>query len=62
MTIDPEVLRAIPKVALHDHLDGGLRASTVLELATEVGHELPASDPDGLADYLTGSRPGRPAL
>lgn len=50
--IDPEVLRAIPKVALHDHLDGGLRASTVLELATEIGHELPASDPDGLADWF----------
>jgi adenosine deaminase len=50
--IDPEVLRAIPKVALHDHLDGGLRASTVLELGGEIGHELPASDADTLADWF----------
>ena len=52
MAIDPDVLRAIPKVALHDHLDGGLRASTVLELATEIGHELPASDAESLADWF----------
>lgn len=52
MGIDPEILRAMPKVALHDHLDGGLRASTVLELATEIGHELPASDADSLADWF----------
>jgi adenosine deaminase len=50
--IDPEVLRALPKVALHDHLDGGLRASTVLELAAEIGHELPAQDADSLADWF----------
>ncbi len=50
--IDPEVLRAIPKVALHDHLDGGLRASTVLELATGIGHELPATDADALARWF----------
>ncbi len=52
MGIDPEILRALPKVALHDHLDGGLRASTVLELANEVGHELPASDAGSLADWF----------
>ena len=45
-----DVLRA-PKVLLHDHLDGGLRPSTVLELAREVGHELP-TDPDGDATSL----------
>ncbi|MBU2073566.1 MAG: adenosine deaminase [Actinobacteria bacterium] len=45
-----DVLRA-PKVLLHDHLDGGLRPSTVLELAREVGHELP-TDPDGDAAAL----------
>lgn len=50
--IDPELLRAIPKVALHDHLDGGLRASTVLELAAEIGHELPAPDAGSLADWF----------
>jgi adenosine deaminase len=37
-----------PKVLLHDHLDGGLRASTVLEICAEVGHELPADSVDDL--------------
>ena len=38
-----------PKALLHDHLDGGLRASTVFELAQEIGHPLPADDVEGLA-------------
>lgn len=38
-----QVLRA-PKVLLHDHLDGGLRPQTIIELAAEIGHELPAVD------------------
>ena len=33
-----------PKVLLHDHLDGGLRPATILELAAEVGHELPTHE------------------
>jgi hypothetical protein len=34
-----------PKVLLHDHLDGGLRPQTVLDLAEEFGYQgLPASD------------------
>jgi len=37
-----------PKALLHDHLDGGLRAATVFELAHEIGHELPADDVAGL--------------
>lgn len=36
------VLRA-PKVLLHDHLDGGLRPQTIIDLAAECGHELPAT-------------------
>ncbi|MBC7290598.1 MAG: adenosine deaminase [Actinotalea sp.] len=47
-----EMLTALPKVLLHDHLDGGLRPSTVLDLADAVGHELPASDEAGLADWF----------
>ena len=31
-------IRAVPKVLLHDHLDGGLRPSTVIELAEETGY------------------------
>ncbi|MCA0253187.1 MAG: adenosine deaminase [Actinobacteria bacterium] len=52
MGIDADVLVAMPKVALHDHLDGGLRAGTVWELATEIGHELPVGDADSLAQWF----------
>jgi adenosine deaminase len=45
------ILRA-PKVLLHDHLDGGLRPETVLELAEEVGHRVPADDAEGLARWF----------
>ncbi|MBD8078087.1 adenosine deaminase [Cellulosimicrobium arenosum] len=47
-----DVIRALPKVVLHDHLDGGLRPATVLELAAEVGHDLPASDAESLASWF----------
>jgi adenosine deaminase len=33
-----------PKALLHDHLDGGLRPATIVDLATEIGHELPTTD------------------
>lgn len=39
---------AAPKALLHDHLDGGLRPQTVVEICSEVGHELPAHDADAL--------------
>jgi adenosine deaminase len=48
-----DLVRRAPKVLLHDHLDGGLRASTVLDLAGEIGHPLPAQDADGLASWFT---------
>ncbi|MFP3464392.1 adenosine deaminase [Leifsonia sp. SIMBA_070] len=41
---DGTEIRPLPKVSLHDHLDGGLRPATVLELAEEIGLELPATD------------------
>lgn len=50
--LKPESLRDAPKVVLHDHLDGGLRPATVLELADEVGHVLPADDEDSLARWF----------
>ena len=37
-------VHAAPKVLLHDHLDGGLRPQTIVDLAAEIGHELPAAD------------------
>src|SRR5919107_1552830 len=48
----PEVVRRAPKVLLHDHLDGGLRPATVVEIAREVGHELPTTDPDELGRWF----------
>ena len=48
---DDRFVRA-PKVVLHDHLDGGLRPATVLELAAEVDHELPASTADELDSWF----------
>ncbi|WP_404813913.1 adenosine deaminase [Cellulomonas iranensis] len=45
-------LRALPKVLLHDHLDGGVRPATVVELSAEVGHALPTTDPDALARWF----------
>jgi adenosine deaminase len=48
-----ESLRRAPKVLLHDHLDGGLRPQTVLELADDAGYrELPADDAGGLARWF----------
>ncbi|ROS61782.1 adenosine deaminase [Frigoribacterium sp. PhB160] len=40
---------SLPKVSLHDHLDGGLRPQTIVELADEIGYELPVQ---GGADAL----------
>ncbi|MBI5027235.1 MAG: adenosine deaminase [Actinobacteria bacterium] len=42
----------MPKVALHDHLDGGLRPATILEEARAIGHPLPADSPEALADWF----------
>jgi len=50
--LTPEAVRTAPKVLLHDHLDGGLRPSTVVELAAECGHELPTTDPRELAVWF----------
>ena len=48
-----EEIRRVPKVLLHDHLDGGLRPQTVLELARQTGYgRLPADDPAGLAGWF----------
>lgn len=48
-----EEVRAAPKVLLHDHLDGGLRPQTVVELAAETGYaNLPTTDADDLARWM----------
>ncbi len=50
-----ESVRRAPKVLLHDHLDGGLRPATVVELAAEAGHKLPAGDAESLGRWFTES-------
>src|SRR6059058_4407104 len=51
-----ETLRAAPKVLLHDHLDGGLRPASVIELARDQRHEgLPTTDPQELARWFHAS-------
>ena len=46
-------LEAQPKALLHDHLDGGLRIDTVLELADSFGYEdLPSTDDDALRSWF----------
>ena len=47
-------IRAVPKVLLHDHLDGGLRPETIVELAEEAGYDsLPTRDPEELGAWMT---------
>ena len=48
MPLDAERVRRLPKVTLHDHLDGGVRPQTVVDLCRENGHPLPTADPDEL--------------
>lgn len=47
-----EQIRRLPKAVLHDHLDGGLRPSTIIEIASEIGYTLPTIDPTALADWF----------
>ncbi|MBT6445042.1 MAG: adenosine deaminase family protein, partial [Acidimicrobiaceae bacterium] len=52
MELTTDEVRVAPKVLLHDHLDGGLRPSTVVDLAKDSGYELPTSNPDELATWM----------
>ena len=47
-----DTIATLPKVLLHDHLDGGLRPQTMIEIAAENGHRLPADDPQKLAQWF----------
>lgn len=48
----PEQILRAPKALLHDHLDGGLRPQTVVELAAAIDHELPTTDADALRGWF----------
>ena len=51
LTLD--TIQRAPKALLHDHLDGGLRPSTIVDLAAEYGYMgLPTTDPDDLAAWI----------
>jgi adenosine deaminase len=52
VAITHEDIVKAPKALLHDHLDGGLRPATVIELAAAVGHSLPETDPDRLGEWF----------
>ncbi|MGB4780255.1 adenosine deaminase [Microbacterium sp.] len=45
-------IRSLPKVSLHDHLDGALRPQTIIELADEIDLDVPQADADDLADWF----------
>jgi len=48
----PEIIKRLPKVLLHEHLDGGLRVETIIDLARKEGCELPSEDPGELLAWI----------
>ena len=48
-----DIIKAVPKAILHDHLDGGLRPSTIIELAKDLRYnKLPTKDPGEVAEWF----------
>lgn len=48
-----QIIQSVPKVLLHDHLDGGLRPQTVIDLAKEINYKkLPTTDAGELAEWF----------
>jgi adenosine deaminase len=53
MKLDREVIESLPKVLLHEHLDGVLRPETVIDLASGAGYgQLPTENPEELARWF----------
>ena len=51
--LTPEMIRRAPKALLHDHLDGGLRPQTILDIAAETGYAgLPTTDAESLGRWF----------
>ena len=47
-----ELLSRLPKAELHNHLDGSLRAQTLIELAKDAGVPLPSRDAEEIRRYM----------
>ena len=48
-----QIIRAVPKVLLHDHIDGGLRPQTIIDLSKDLKYnKLPTKDPAELAEWF----------
>lgn len=45
-------IRSLPKISLHDHLDGGLRPQSIVEIANEIGYVLPANGAKDLRKWF----------
>ena len=53
MKLDPAALQTLPKVLLHEHLDGVLRPQTIIELAKSLDYDqLPTQNPEELARWF----------
>src|SRR5438445_13186918 len=51
--LTPDTIRTAPKVLLHDHLDGGLRPQTIIDIAESIGYDkLPSTDAIELATWF----------
>jgi adenosine deaminase len=51
--LTPDTIQQAPKALLHDHLDGGLRPATIIDLAREFGYDgLPTTDADDMAAWM----------
>jgi adenosine deaminase len=49
----PDQIKRLPKALLHDHLDGGLRPQTIIDIAREIGYtDLPTTNADELATWF----------
>ncbi|MFM9137226.1 MAG: adenosine deaminase, partial [Actinomycetota bacterium] len=54
-----DFLKGLPKIVLHDHLDGALRPATIVELAAEQGYGgLPTTNVAALAEWCDQGMPG----
>ena len=51
-SLSHDQIRSAPKVVLHEHLDGGLRPQTLIDIADKIGHALPKTDPEDLANWF----------